>query len=143
MELMNDDLIVRTITRLMVPFLLLFGSYVLLHGHVGAGGGFQAGIIITSAIIFAAIAGNIQEVHSILTYQNLFLFGALGSIGIVIIGILGIVTGGNFFQYSPLPLPFDIATIHAIAITCVEIGIGIAVMGMMFLIFLAVAGGTK
>ncbi len=143
MELMNDDLIVRSITRLMIPFLLLFGSYILLHGHIGAGGGFQAGIIITSAIIFAAIAGNIQNIHSILTYRKLFLFGSLGSIGIIVIGVFGIVAGGNFFEYSPLPLPFDTATIHAIAITCVEIGIGIAVMGMMFLIFLAIAGGTE
>jgi len=143
MELMNDDLIVRSITRLMIPFLLLFGSYILLHGHIGAGGGFQAGIIITSAIIFAAIAGNIQNIHSILTYRKLFLFGSLGSIGIIVIGVFGIVAGGNFFEYSPLPLPFDTATIHAIAITCVEIGIGIAVMGMMFLIFLTIAGGTE
>lgn len=140
---MNDDLIVRTVTRLMVPFLLLFGSYVLLHGHIGAGGGFQAGIILTSAIIFAAIAGNIRDVHSILTYQKLFVFGGLGAIGIILIGVFGILAGGQFFEYSPLPLPYESATIHAIAITCVEIGIGMSVMGMMFLIFLAMAGGTE
>lgn len=140
---MNDDILVRTIARLMVPFLLLFGSYVLLHGHVGAGGGFQAGIILTSAFIFAAISRSIHEVHAILTYRRIFLFGGLGAICIVLIGIFGILAGGSFFEYSPFPLPFDTAAIHAIAITCVEVGIGVSVMGMMALIFLALAGGTE
>lgn len=140
---MSDDLIVRTIARLMVPFLLLFGSYILLHGHVGAGGGFQAGIIITSAIIFATIAGNIQDLHSTLSIRRLFAVGVLGSVGIIAIGILGTLAGGSFFQYSSLPLPFETESIHAIAISCVEIGIGAAVSGMMLLIFIAISGGGE
>jgi multicomponent Na+:H+ antiporter subunit B len=140
---MNDDLIVRTVARRMVPFLLLFGAYILLHGHIGAGGGFQAGIIITSAIILAAIGGDLREIRSALSCRTLFAIGAVGSVGITLVGILGIIAGGWFFQYGSLPLPYTQEIIHLIAITCVEIGIGVAVFGMMFLIFIAIAGGEE
>ena len=46
-----QDLIVRTVCRLMLPFIQLFGLYVIAHGHHSPGGGFQGGVILGSSLI--------------------------------------------------------------------------------------------
>ena len=42
---MRDDLILRVVAKLLIPFMLLFALYVQFHGDFGPGGGFQAGVI--------------------------------------------------------------------------------------------------
>ena len=39
-------LIVKTVARIVAGFILLFGIYIVIHGHVSPGGGFAGGIII-------------------------------------------------------------------------------------------------
>ncbi len=41
---MRLDVILRIATKLLLPFILLFGLYVQFHGDYGPGGGFQAGV---------------------------------------------------------------------------------------------------
>jgi multicomponent Na+:H+ antiporter subunit B len=113
---------------------------VLLHGHVGAGGGFQAGIVITGAFVLAAFGGRFNEIRSKLSPKRLFAVAAAGSGGFAAVGTLSILAGGRFLEYGALPLPFSGQEVHLIAITAVEIWIGIAVFGMMYLIFTAIAG---
>ncbi|GAT78551.1 monovalent cation/H+ antiporter subunit B, partial [Ehrlichia ruminantium] len=48
---MLKDPVLRTITILMVPVIVLYGLYVQFHGDYSPGGGFQAGVIVAAAII--------------------------------------------------------------------------------------------
>ena len=43
--------VIRVITKLIIPYILLFALYVQFHGDFGPGGGFQAGVIFASALI--------------------------------------------------------------------------------------------
>ncbi len=43
--------ILRVVTKLLIPYILLFGFYVQFHGDYGPGGGFQAGVILAAAVI--------------------------------------------------------------------------------------------
>ena len=52
---MSNDLVLRVIGRLLIPFILLFALYVQFHGDFGPGGGFQAGVIIAAGLIFFAL----------------------------------------------------------------------------------------
>ena len=49
---MKNDMILRVIGKLLIPFILMFALYVQLHGDYGPGGGFQAGAIVSVAMIF-------------------------------------------------------------------------------------------
>jgi len=40
---MRLDLILRVMSKLLLPFMLVFALYVQFHGDFGPGGGFQAG----------------------------------------------------------------------------------------------------
>ena len=43
--------IVRTGTQVLLPMILTFGAYVIVNGHLSAGGGFQGGAIVASGVI--------------------------------------------------------------------------------------------
>ena len=49
-------LIVKTITRITLGFILLYGVYITLNGHIGPGGGFAGGVIIALAFIHIMLA---------------------------------------------------------------------------------------
>ena len=42
---MSDFIVLKVMAKLLIPFILLFGFYVQMHGDYGPGGGFQAGTI--------------------------------------------------------------------------------------------------
>jgi hypothetical protein len=52
---MKNDLVLRVVGKLLIPFILLFALYVQFHGDFGPGGGFQAGVIFAAGIIFYAL----------------------------------------------------------------------------------------
>ena len=58
----QQSIIVKTVCRLLAPFIQLFGLYVIMHGHSSPGGGFQGGVILASSFILLAIAYGIDEV---------------------------------------------------------------------------------
>ncbi len=137
------DLIVRTVARLMVPFILLFGLYVLLHGHASPGGGFQAGVIIAAGFILMSLAFNMDELKRRVPLTFRLITGSFGPINYVVIGIACILSGGYFLQYGVVPLPsLAPADVSAVLISAVEIGIGITVLGMVTGMILSMTGGS-
>lgn len=47
----NDSQIIERMTGLLYPFIILFGFYIILNGHVSPGGGFQGGAVLASVFI--------------------------------------------------------------------------------------------
>lgn len=59
-----DYRVIRLITALLLPFILLFALYVLFHGGYGPGGGFQAGVIFSSgAVLYSLVFGLDRAQH--------------------------------------------------------------------------------
>ena len=54
---MNNDhhVILRVISKMLIPVIVMFGFYTQFHGDFGPGGGFQAGIIIAVGVILYAL----------------------------------------------------------------------------------------
>jgi multicomponent Na+:H+ antiporter subunit B len=50
------DLIIKTTSRILFPFVLLMGIYVAIHGHISPGGGFSGGAIIATGFALLVIA---------------------------------------------------------------------------------------
>lgn len=38
-----SDRIVKVITKMVFPFIVFYGLYIILHGHISPGGGFSGG----------------------------------------------------------------------------------------------------
>ncbi|MFH1347072.1 MAG: MnhB domain-containing protein [Candidatus Margulisiibacteriota bacterium] len=87
--------IVRTITRKLFPFILLYGCYLISHGHLSPGGGFQGGVILGAAII---LLGLVDGVHIAEKRFKENLLSMTKNIGMIIFILLGFA--GMFFGYS-------------------------------------------
>ena len=51
----QQSVIVKTVCRILVPFIQMFGLYVIMHGHSSPGGGFQGGVILGSSFILLSL----------------------------------------------------------------------------------------
>ena len=126
-------LVPRIVGRLLIPFIFLFGLYVQFHGDYGPGGGFQAGAIIAAAIIlYALLEGESQALRAI-PMSVLKWLVAGGAILYGGVGVVAMLMGGNFLDYSALA--DDPITGQHIGIILIELGVGITVAGVMLSIF--------
>ncbi|MFW6323799.1 MAG: hydrogen gas-evolving membrane-bound hydrogenase subunit E, partial [Desulfovibrionales bacterium] len=57
------DFIVSRVAKLMIPFIHLFGLYVIAHGHHSPGGGFQGGVILGAGFLLLALSHNLRTMN--------------------------------------------------------------------------------
>lgn len=136
--------IIRIITKLLIPYILLFALYVQLHGDYGPGGGFQAGVIFASALILYGLVfglGAIKRVAPPIVIEKCMALGVLIYAGT---GVLTMLLGGNFLDYSVLEhhvlAQWHLPSGQHLGIFLVEIGVGVTVASVMTMIFYTFAG---
>ena len=127
----QQSLIVKTVCRRLVPFIQLFGLYVVIHGHTSPGGGFQGGVILGASFILLAIAYGIEEMRRRFSLTALTVFTSTGVFLFAGIGVLCVLLGGNFLDYSMLPGVEP----RSLGMLGIEVGVGITVMAAMVSIF--------
>src|SRR3989338_7745864 len=89
-------LIVKTITRLTVGLILLYGIYIVLHGHLSPGGGFAGGVIIALSFIHLMLAFGREVAFKKLSQTAASVLESLGALMFLSVVLLGF-TGGFFF----------------------------------------------
>ncbi len=132
-----SDLIIKTVCRIIIPFIQIYAMYVVAHGDFSPGGGFQGGVIFGSSLILLAIS---YDLKTLVRRVREKIMGILAAIGVFIyagIAALSMPMGGNFLDYGKLaPLvPGDPHHVRALGMLGVEIGVGIAVMAVMAIIY--------
>jgi len=128
-------LIVKTITRLTVGLILLFGIYIVLHGHLSPGGGFAGGVIVALSFVHLMLAfGKDVAVAKVSKNMasNLESIGALMFLSIALLGFLG---GSFFLNILPKGTPFNLFSAGIIPLCNIAISIKVGVG--LFAIFLA------
>ncbi|GGA73414.1 cation:proton antiporter [Neiella marina] len=134
---LRHHLIPKVVGRFLLPFIILFGLYVQFHGEYGPGGGFQAGAIIATGIILFALLEGEQRALAAIPRSVLLLMVAGGAMLYALVGIVGILMGGNFLDYSVLSS--DPVFGQQLGIILIEAGVGITVCGALLAIFHAFA----
>jgi multicomponent Na+:H+ antiporter subunit B len=89
--------IVKTIANLLFPFTVIFGLYVIAHGHLTPGGGFQGGAVVASGCALLLVAYGSHWVMKHIKEKRLAAFESMGAIGYITVALLGIVFSTVFF----------------------------------------------
>ncbi len=134
---LRHDLIPRTVGRLLIPFILLFGLYVQFHGEYGPGGGFQAGAFIAAAVILFALLEGEERTLKVIPQRVLLGLTAGGALLYTAVGVAGMLLGGNFLDYSVLAE--NPVKGQQYGIILIEAGVGLTVTGVLLSIFHAFA----
>jgi multicomponent Na+:H+ antiporter subunit B len=134
----KDDIILRVVAKLLMPFMLLFAIYVQFHADFGPGGGFQAGVIAAAAIVFYALIfglGAGQRLAPEWVVEKMLAAGVLVYAGV---GLAGMALGGNYLDYFVLGA--DPVSGQHRGIFWVEVGVLLTVAGVMLKLFYMFAG---
>ena len=135
---MNHHLVVRVVSKLLIPFILLFGLYVQFHGDFGPGGGFQAGVIFAAALILYALVFGLDNARKVAPEPVVRIGMAAGVLLFGFTGVAGLVQGGEYLNYSVLSQN-PVRGQH-LGILLVELGVGITVCSVIIAIFFSFAG---
>ena len=132
----QDSIIITTLTRLITPFIQLFGLYVIMHGHSSPGGGFQGGVILAASFVLLAISHGLDKIRQRLSEKVALILSSLGVFIYAGIGLLCLLLGGKYLDYGKLSklLSVEPAQARSLGILGVEIGVALAVMAVMCLI---------
>ena len=127
----QQSIIVKTLCRLLVPFIQVFGLYIIMHGHSSPGGGFQGGVVLASSFILLAIAYGIDEAKRRFSIAALTIFTSTGVLLYAGTGVACLLLGANYLDYDILPVTEP----RSIGMLIIEISVGITVMAALVSIF--------
>lgn len=129
-------LIVKTVIRFLAPLVILFGIYMILHGHLTPGGGFPGGVVIASAFVLLTLSHGREMAEKKLKESLASVLESMGALIFLVLAVLGIFIGRWFF-INFLPKGEPLKLISAGFIPLANIGIGLKVAGGVFAAFLA------
>jgi len=136
---MEHHFILRVVSKMLIPPIMLYAFYVQFHGDFGPGGGFQAGVIFAVAFILYAIVFGVENLTLVLPPVVLRAGMALGVLLYAGTGVYGLFRGYNFLDYAALAEPGHAAHGQHLGILLVEGGVGLTVAAAMIAIFVAFA----
>jgi multicomponent Na+:H+ antiporter subunit B len=133
--------IVRTITCVTFPFAMIYGLYIIAHGHLTPGGGFQGGAVVASACAMVLVAFGSPWIMKKIKEKQLSLFESLGAIGFISLALLGLVFGIAFFHNFLVGNSYLFGVIPAAGSTGANINTGGVLPLMNFAVGLKVIAG--
>ena len=125
--------VLQVITRLLVPFVLVFALYVQFHGDYGPGGGFQAGVIFAAAFILYGLVFGVARTRLVLPPSALRVLMSGGVLLYAAGGVVPMLLGVNLLDYGALA--HDPVHGQHYGIIAIELGVGITVTAVMVSLF--------
>jgi multicomponent Na+:H+ antiporter subunit B len=126
------------VTKLLIPYILLFALYVQFHGDYGPGGGFQAGVIFGAGFILYTLIFGLEAARWVARPAVVETLVALGILLYMGVGVVSLLRGGNFLDYGLLA--HDPVHGQHLGILLIELGVGITVSTVLISIFFCFAG---
>jgi multicomponent Na+:H+ antiporter subunit B len=136
---LTDYRVIRVVSGMLMPFILMFALYVLFHGEYGPGGGFQAGVILAAGFVLHGLVFGLDRTQQVVPHAALWSLVCLGLLVYAGLGVATMLLGGSFLDYDVLVADHPETGQH-IGILLVETAIGVTVWAVMTAIFFGFAG---
>jgi len=128
---LRDSVMVRKLLGPLVACVQIFALYVVLHGHYGPGGGFQGGVLLGCSWILPILVHGHRSVRGMISARGAQLLALSGVLVFLAVGAAPMANGGGFLDHGALPLPVDPPLRHSLGILIIEVGVAIAVAGVV------------
>jgi multicomponent Na+:H+ antiporter subunit B len=115
--------LVQNGAEILLPLIFIFAAYIIMNGHLSAGGGFQGGAVIASGVMLLLLAKPATRLaHDFLSFSE-----SLAGVLFVLVGVAGLIFAGGFLDNRVLPLGQFGAFFSAGAIPVISLLLGIKV----------------
>lgn len=126
---------VRVAGILLIGPAVLLGLYVVAHGHATPGGGFQGGLVLSSAPLILYLVGRYLSFRRLNPVSLLDFGEGVGIGGFVVIGLIGLVAGIAFLDnVLPLGRPGSVFSAGTLPVINLSVGLGVAA-GIVLILF--------
>lgn len=124
----------RALGAFLVGPVLVLGVYIVAHGHLSPGGGFQGGVILAAALLLAYAAGQVVAVERVRPVEAVELTDALGAAAYALVAIGGLVFASAAMA-NFLALGVTGHLLSSGTILLLEVCVGVEVTAALTLIF--------
>ncbi|MCR5521246.1 MAG: hypothetical protein K6F44_05005 [Lachnospiraceae bacterium] len=139
-RIIKNDMILKTIARFAVPFILIFGIYVILNGHLSPGGGFSGGAIVGSGFILSSVAFGFDKMERFLNRKSAGIVTFVSLLVYCLAKSYSFFTGANHLE-SGIPLGTPGAILSSGLILILNICVGFVVACTMYSFFSLIRRG--
>jgi multicomponent Na+:H+ antiporter subunit B len=117
-----------------IATLIVFGGYIVAHGHLTPGGGFQGGVVLAAGAFIVFLAGEYVAMERMAPHRLVEVGEAVGAAAYGLIGLGGLIFGTVFFEnFLDLGKPGDLLSAGTIPLS--NIAVGIEVTGAFLLMW--------
>ncbi|MDZ4131624.1 MAG: MnhB domain-containing protein [Dethiobacteria bacterium] len=140
-----DDQIVRITSRLVVPFIQVYGIYVILNGHLTPGGGFSGGAIFGASLVLIALSFNLEAGVKQISHNTASILESGGALGYAFTGLAALFLGGSYLANRSAGFPIGEAgqLISSGAILVITVFVGVKVASTIVTLFYSIIEGEK
>ncbi len=135
----------RIICRLVVPFIQIYGIYVVLYGHLSPGGGFAGGAIIGASMVLYALSFNLESGSNKIPHETASAMESGGALAFAFIGIVAIILGHEYMTNLAAGLPKGVPgeLVSGGIIPFISVAIGIKITSTIVTLFYNLIGEEK
>lgn len=140
--------IVRSMSRFLILPILIFGFYIIMHGHLTPGGGFQGGAVLASSVALLIVAFGSHSLHKRLRERHFPILMTIGLLIFISVAFAGMfhstffhnfLVGSSVFGHTPSPGSNSGVMSGGGVIPLMDMGAGLAVAGGLSAILLVMA----
>ena len=136
-----ESQVIMSTVRVIAPFSLTYGLFLLFHGADSPGGSFQGGAIIGATVLMIAFAFGIEPTRNWLRNRTVVVLAAGGTAMFALVGLIPMAYGANFLEHPFYHEQFGIKTkwgLEAIEV----LGVAPIVAGVVSGLFFVIAAGA-
>ena len=124
----------RAASLVLIPVILALGAYIVLHGVLTPGGGFQGGVVLAAAGLALLVAGRYLSLRVVAPRWVLESLDAVGAAGYALIGLGGLIFAGVFLKnFLPMGVPGHLLSGGMMPLN--SIAVGLEVTGAFLLVW--------
>ncbi|MDQ4058171.1 MAG: sodium:proton antiporter [Actinomycetota bacterium] len=118
---------VREVGAALVAPAVLFGLYIVVHGHLTPGGGFQGGVVLATAPLLMYLIGEYRSFRRLAPEDLVETAEGSGAGGYVVVGIIGLLAGARFLDnVFPLGKPGDLVSAGMTPLLNLSVGLAVS-----------------
>lgn len=139
----SNDVILKTVTKVVVFIILTMAIYLFFSGHYSPGGGFIGGLVLASAIVLMYLVTDIETVHKGMPFD----FKKIAAIGVLMAtgtGFASVLFGEDFLTQAAIKVQFPfIGEKELASVILFEAGVAMTVVGVVVTIILNISEGGE